>query len=154
MALFRDLDGNLYEIPDDQLANFRVKGKVSKKAKLSGEEVAPEEGTAAGAVGALRNPPPSPAPTGSHYIWQGQAPAGSRYIWTSSPTTSGSHYIWASSQGATGAAQYIWGEPPTGGTPQYIWPGASAGGTGPGAPGIASQYIWPAREGDEGSGNE
>jgi hypothetical protein len=40
MTIFRDNDGNHYDIPDEELARFQVKGELPEGAQLSGAEAA------------------------------------------------------------------------------------------------------------------
>jgi len=55
MPLFRDLDGNHYDIPDDDLKRYQVKGEVGEDAQLRGTQ------TAAGPAGF--------DPGGPRYLW-------------------------------------------------------------------------------------
>jgi hypothetical protein len=48
MSLFRDQDGNLYEIPEGDLQRFRVEGEVPEGSELTGAEL-PEEAAPAAA---------------------------------------------------------------------------------------------------------
>ena len=65
MPIFRDLDGNHYDIPDGELARFLVTGELPAGARLTGQEIpAP--------------PPPPPAPAARHY-WRQAEPGAAGY---------------------------------------------------------------------------
>ena len=55
MSLFRDQDGNLYEIPESELQRFRVEGEVPEGSALEGAELPGEPASPA------RRPVPEPA---------------------------------------------------------------------------------------------
>ena len=60
MPLFRDLAGNHYNIPADELERFKVRGDLPEDARLTGMEppTAPPP------------PPPPPGPQLPRYVWQ------------------------------------------------------------------------------------
>ncbi len=75
MALFRDMDGNFFQIPSKILEAYRVEGELPEGSALAGEEVAEGLRACAGTPG---------------YIWPSaadlipaQAPS---YIWPSAAT--------------------------------------------------------------------
>lgn len=59
MPLFRDLAGNHYNIPADELERFQVRGELPEDARLTGLEVP------------TPLPPPQPgSPPLPRYVWQ------------------------------------------------------------------------------------
>jgi hypothetical protein len=104
MPIFRDLDGNFYDIPKEQLRKYRVEGDLPDSAKQVGAEVD---------VQAPSRQVPGPA-----YFWDApQAPA---YFWDPRATPRPSAYFWdprVQQQGPRPAA-YFYDHP---GQPQYFW---------------------------------
>jgi hypothetical protein len=98
MPIFRDLDGNFYDIPKEQLRKYKVEGELPDSAKQVGAEVDLQAGQR-----------PGPA-----YFWdRPQAPA---YFWDPRP----SNYFWdprVQQQGPRPAA-YFYDHP---GHSQYFW---------------------------------
>jgi hypothetical protein len=75
MPIFRDLDGNFYDIPKDQLRKYRVEGELPESAKLQGAEVDIQAGP--------RKVPQYfwDAPQAPAYFWDTPAPRPSAYFW-------------------------------------------------------------------------
>ena len=46
MAIFRDLDGNFFDIPDEDLERYRVEGELPEDAQLTGMEADSDGGGA------------------------------------------------------------------------------------------------------------
>jgi hypothetical protein len=98
MPIFRDLEGNFFDIPDEDLQKYRVEDEISEGTTLAGGEVehptAPQaaynyQGAAytwpPGAAAYNYGPPPSGSPA---YNYQGAA-----YTWPpSSPTQAAYNY--------------------------------------------------------------
>ena len=59
MPLFRDLSGNYFNIPADELARFQVKSELPEDARLTGLEVPTPP-----------PPPPPGRPPLPRYVWQ------------------------------------------------------------------------------------
>jgi hypothetical protein len=76
MPIFRDLDGNFYDIPKDLLRKYRVEGELPESAKLQGAEVDIQAG-------------PQRAP---QYFWD--APSTPQYFWDPRPAPRPSGYFW------------------------------------------------------------
>jgi hypothetical protein len=79
MPIFRDLDGNFYDIPKDQLRKYRVEGELPESAKLQGAEVDIQAG-------------PRKVP---QYFWDAPAmPQAPQYFWDHPATPRPSAYFW------------------------------------------------------------
>src|SRR5689334_1598202 len=68
MTIFRDSDGNHYDIPAEELERFKVKGELPEGAQLGGGEVGP----------AAHNYP-APAYNYAHAAYNWQHPAAYNY---------------------------------------------------------------------------
>jgi hypothetical protein len=99
MPIFRDLDGNFYDIPKDLLRKYRVEGELPESAKLQGAEVE--------LPGGPRQPPA--------YFWDAPAtPQPSQYFWDARATPRPSAYFWdprVQQQQAPRAPAYFWDHP-------------------------------------------
>jgi hypothetical protein len=103
MPIFRDLDGNFYDIPKEALRKYRVEGDLPDSAKQVGAEVDVQAGS---------RQVPGPA-----YFWD--APQAPGYFWDPRATPRPSAYFWdprVQQQGPRPAA-YFYDHP----APQYFW---------------------------------
>ena len=127
MPIFRDLEGNFYDIPFDVLSQYQVKGELPEGTKLEGSQVEQTQDQTA------------------DYTWNVVPPErGATYTW---PPFEGKGYTWnvapPGSGVAPGGANYTW--PPAPGQ-DYTWNVAPPGpGFGPGGTG----YTWPPAPGPD-----
>lgn len=111
MPIFRDLDGNFYDIPKAVLHKYRVEGELPEGAKQQGAEVEAAQ-------------PSRPAPA---YFWDAPAvPQAPAYFWDPRATPRPSAYFWDPRvQHAPPPAAYFWDSPRPA---AYFWdtkPGAA-----------------------------
>jgi hypothetical protein len=133
VPIFRDLEGNIYDLPADLLAKHRVEGEVSEGTKLHGAEVE------AGPAAAPRYfwPPNMLHAQGTELNGQ-QAP---QYFWETPREPRAPQYFWDTPR----PAQYFW-DPPSGAPraavdPRLARPGPAAATTKQDAPKLVTEQT-------------
>jgi hypothetical protein len=100
MPIFRDLDGNFYDLPADVLAKYRVQGELTDDAKLQGAEVNGPAGIRAPQYFWPPNLPQTP-----QYFWE--PPRQPQYFWDPREQLRAPQYFWDPREQLR-PAQYFW----------------------------------------------
>lgn len=128
MPLFRDVDGNFFDIPDEVLQKYRVEGELPEGALLSGGMVGQVGGAGYQSLGASASYSP-------HAAYSYAAPEGAAYAASASMPSRGPAYNWP------GQAAYNYTMPSRG--PAYNYPDAAAYNYPHSVPSRGPAYNWP-----------